>query len=271
MVEPTTIIGTSAIAAYVSKKALDKLLGPTAEYLGHELKGLVKKCNINLGSVFNRSLRMLGEEAEQPGQVSPRVLMRVLKDAPFSDEPVVQEYFAGLLASSRTDAPQDDRAVFYTNLIASLSSSQITFHYHLYTSIRQTFLGSDYLLPTKKGRQQLRVFVTATEFNKAYAISDEDKSFALLEHCIYGMIENALIAPDYVHGSSALLSQRFPGNQISENGFVISAAPLGIDLWLWAHGLGGTWTHRFLDAELGKLNTPDDVPQPFSVKSVTIQ
>ncbi len=101
MPEPITVIGASAVAAYLGKDGLNKLLGPTADYLGQEVRGFVEKCNINLDSVFRRALRKLGHRAELPGQVSPRVLKRVITDAPFCDDPVVQEYFAGMLASAR--------------------------------------------------------------------------------------------------------------------------------------------------------------------------
>lgn len=42
MSEPITTVGLGAIAAYLGKDGLAKLLGPTAEYLGGELQSLQK-------------------------------------------------------------------------------------------------------------------------------------------------------------------------------------------------------------------------------------
>lgn len=40
MVEPVTTVGMGAIAAYLGKDGLQKLLGPTADYLGHPCRSL---------------------------------------------------------------------------------------------------------------------------------------------------------------------------------------------------------------------------------------
>ncbi|MDX8128321.1 hypothetical protein QLH52_13575 [Methylomonas sp. OY6] len=41
-------VGTG-LAVLGSKEILDKLLGPSADYIGNETKNLIAKCNINLG------------------------------------------------------------------------------------------------------------------------------------------------------------------------------------------------------------------------------
>ncbi|WP_312590261.1 hypothetical protein [Vibrio cholerae] len=55
MPEPLTTIGGAAIAAYLSKDGISKLLGPTADYLGGEMKSLVEKSQNNLVSVFKKA------------------------------------------------------------------------------------------------------------------------------------------------------------------------------------------------------------------------
>ena len=54
--EPTTAIGTG-LAIIGSKDLLTKLLGPTADYVGGEVKNFVDKCNINLDSIFNKTYK----------------------------------------------------------------------------------------------------------------------------------------------------------------------------------------------------------------------
>lgn len=266
--EPITVIGASAVAAYLGKDGLNKLLGPTADYLGNEVRGLVEKCNINIDVVFRRALRILGPHIEEPGQVAPRVLKQILADAPFCDTPVVQEYFAGLLASSRGESASDDRAIPYSNLISSLSSSQIKFHFLLYSGMRAALAGQNEHLSTKAGRQKLGVFTSMASIEKTFGISVPDNTFSLLEHCLYGLRQKELIAPEYVHGNVTYLTDKFPGNKFSEAGVVVYPSLYGIDLWLWGHGLGGTWTHKFLDQDLAFPEPANDLPAPMAIQRI---
>ena len=45
MPEPITTVGLGAIAAYLGKDGISKILGPTAEYVGGELQAFTKKKN----------------------------------------------------------------------------------------------------------------------------------------------------------------------------------------------------------------------------------
>lgn len=74
MPEPITTVGLGAIAAYLGKDGLSKILGPTAEYLGGELKEFTKKRITNVGNIFSNAERKLGGKVNQPGSVSPKVL-----------------------------------------------------------------------------------------------------------------------------------------------------------------------------------------------------
>ena len=51
MPEPLTVVGTG-LAILGSRELLNKLLGPSADYIGGEISELVKKCNINLDKIF---------------------------------------------------------------------------------------------------------------------------------------------------------------------------------------------------------------------------
>ena len=57
MAEPITTVGLGAIAAYLGKDGLAKILGPTADYLGGELQEFTKKRIDNIGKIFTRSSR----------------------------------------------------------------------------------------------------------------------------------------------------------------------------------------------------------------------
>ncbi len=58
MPEPVTL-GIGAVVAYISKDGLNKMLGPTAEYLGDGLKNLVSKRTKNIGTIFQKAEKNL--------------------------------------------------------------------------------------------------------------------------------------------------------------------------------------------------------------------
>ena len=86
MADPTLIVGGSAVAAYLSRDGFNKLLGPTADYLGDSLKELVEKKHQNLSEIFRRAHTKLGSKIENPGTVRPRVLKSVLEDGSFTED-----------------------------------------------------------------------------------------------------------------------------------------------------------------------------------------
>ena len=61
-------IGLTAAGLLASKDMLNKLLGPTADYLGDGLRDLVKRSCDNVGRVFSAAWRKLGRAVDQPGQ-----------------------------------------------------------------------------------------------------------------------------------------------------------------------------------------------------------
>lgn len=70
-IDASIITTTAAIIS--SKDLLKKILGPSADYIGGEIKGLVEKCNINLNNIFSNAKQKLGDRINDNGQVSPRV------------------------------------------------------------------------------------------------------------------------------------------------------------------------------------------------------
>ena len=83
--EPLTVAGTG-MALFASKEVLEKLLGPTADYIGQRAKGLVEKCDINLDNIFKRAFKRAGGKIDEPRTVSPRALKEVINEGRFCDE-----------------------------------------------------------------------------------------------------------------------------------------------------------------------------------------
>ncbi|MDF4932282.1 hypothetical protein P3556_24170, partial [Vibrio parahaemolyticus] len=67
MAEPITTVGMGAIAAYLGKDGIAKLLGPTAEYLGGELREFTQKRVQNVGKIFSKAEEKLGDNINSNG------------------------------------------------------------------------------------------------------------------------------------------------------------------------------------------------------------
>src|SRR5438552_3300909 len=104
-----TVLG----AAIGSAKVVEKVLGPTAEYMGEGLRGRTERRSANAASVMRRVLRRLGDAVNVPGGIHPRVFLPAIAHASMTENPLVQEYFAGVIASSRTPDPDDDAGRYF--------------------------------------------------------------------------------------------------------------------------------------------------------------
>jgi hypothetical protein len=102
--------------AIASKDVLLKVLGPSAEYVGGELKNLVQRCNINLSDVFASSLRKGAEHAT--GSVDGRTARSIFDDAAYCDDDLIKDYYGGLLCGAKSE-DGDDTALSYVSILAS--------------------------------------------------------------------------------------------------------------------------------------------------------
>ena len=109
-------LGTG-LALFGSAELATKLLGPTVEYLGEGLKAWTALRIANTRQIFLKATQKAAPQLESPGAVPPKVLSSVLNHGSFSDDELGAEYFAGVLASSRSNTPRDDRGVGYAALI----------------------------------------------------------------------------------------------------------------------------------------------------------
>lgn len=154
MLEPLTTLSIGAIAAYLGKDGLQKLLGPTADYLGQGLRDFTERRVNNIGLIFKSAQSKLGERIESPGEVPPKVLKAVLDEGSFSNDLLAIEYFGGILASSRTELGRDDRGARLGKVVDTLSTYQLRAHYLIYTTIRRLFTNSG-LRFNQDGREKM--------------------------------------------------------------------------------------------------------------------
>ena len=167
-IDQTTITSVAAILS--SKELLQKILGPSADYIGGEIKNLIEKCNINLGNIFFKTQKKLGDKINEAGQVSPRVLKNIIDEGKFCEDEIQTEYYGGLLASARTPIGRDDRPVFILNLVKSMSVYQLRLHYLFYYSVFNLFRNSPINLGTELN---VRIKIALNDYDKAMDFSEK--------------------------------------------------------------------------------------------------
>lgn len=250
-----TILGSAIGGA----KVVEKILGPTSDYVGIGLKNWAEKRVQNAGRIFEKAAEKLGDQIEEPGSVSPRVLKEILDEGSYCDDELTADYFGGVLASSRSGISRDDRAASYLKLTSDLSAYQIRFHYITYAAFRMLFAGSG-LRPTfEEDLEKMWIFLPWPFLFVAMDFSPSESFEDIFLHVTSGLKRHDLInyghwgAPDYVNP----LNKRSGWCEVSEGGVCVEPTQFGIDYWLWAVGLGSTNRTHFLDIDLALPKLPD--------------
>jgi hypothetical protein len=136
---PEEIITGSGLVTVLGVKLLHDVCGPTAKYLGGELKSYTEAGLENLKRVFGNAYRRIEAEHKHDGEVPARVLKSLLPEAYFCEDEVQAQYLGGILASAKGPIARDDRAVSHIRLLSGLSTYQIR---HITSSILRFFGGT---------------------------------------------------------------------------------------------------------------------------------
>ncbi|QLC51116.1 hypothetical protein HWN40_13250 [Methanolobus zinderi] len=263
----TTGIG-AGLALYGGKDIVDKLLGPTAEYLGEEIKNSVAKKNENLKRIFSKSVDTLGEKINQSGQVPPRVLKQVWDEGRFIEDELTAQYFGGILASSRSEDGTDDRTLPYLDLVKSMSTYQIKFHHLFYTLARRYYFDSEYDCEKDEDRNKMRLFIPLSLCRELMGLSENRNTDSIFRHTILGLYRLGLIAQGYAYGKYEKDVLNFP--EIEEPGIVSCISSAGIELYLLAHGYPDVEINQFLnpDIHLGEMDiSAAELGKTFEIKN----
>ena len=235
--EPVTTVSLGVATAYLAKDGVAKLLGPTADYLGEGLRDLTQRRVESIGKMFTIASKKLGSQIEAPGQIPPRILKTVMHDASYCEDPLVLEYFGGVLASSRTEDGRDDRGVRLMKIVENLSTYQIRTHYLLYSTISNLFSNSGKQIGTTEHRSELRVFLPASSYATSMKFSKEEwDNPQIMHHIWHGLYSDGLIEGDWLFGSREIIKRRF--TSAPEDGIICQPASMGAELFLWAFGYG---------------------------------
>lgn len=255
MVDPGTglaILGSGIGGA----KIIEKILGPSADYIGKQIKEWTKKRIENTSKIFKNAEEKLGDKINDSGRVPPKVLKGVLEDGAWCEEDLQIEYFGGVLASSRSGISRDDRGGYFVSLISRLSTYQLRTHYLIYHSFKTQFNGLKMNVAHSDGRDKMKILIPFLTYYQALDFSEEEmqKSPFLLEHAIVGLYTEKLI-DNYAYGSADNLRDSFDGE--IEDGIVVKPSMLGVELFMWAYGLGQRLNNDFFLPEVefkDKLN-----------------
>jgi len=239
MPEPIATVGLSAIAAYLSRDGITKILGPTAEYLGDELKEFTKKRINNIGSIFKNAEEKLGEKIDEYGVIPPKVLRTIINEGSYSEGEIAIEYFGGVLASSRTELSRDDRGVRISKLLDNLSSYQLRCHYLIYSSISNIFKGQKQSFRLPEERRKLEVFMPMNEFVSAMGLTQKEyDNPQIFTHIFHGLSSDDLINSNWACGPQELLKTTSRSEKINQQGVVCTPTASGAELFLWGFGHG---------------------------------
>ncbi|MGB6067279.1 MAG: hypothetical protein WBG50_20935 [Desulfomonilaceae bacterium] len=242
-----SILGT----ALGSAKLLEKLLGPTADYLGGEIRSYAEKGVHNLGRIFKHAEKTLGGKIDEPGQVPPKVLKEVLQEGYFCEDELSAQYFGGVLASSRSGVFRDDRGASFVGLIGRLSVYQIRTHFIFYSIFRNLCSGRSGNLGLSYELDKFQLFMPFSVYLSAMDFQDGENPEVLISHAMYGLVLEKLISDAFATGSAdTVLKEMVPGAEFQSDGIVFSPSPVGMELYLWAHGLGSISPAEFLTCDL---------------------
>lgn len=251
MPDPLTTVGLGALAAYLGKDGIQKLLGPTADYLGQGLREFTQKRAQTIGQIFQKAESKLGTKLDTPGEVPPKVLKAVLDEGSFSNDSLAVEYLGGILASSRTEHGRDDRGARMAKVMDALSTYQLRTHYLIYATVRALFSGSGLSL-NMEGRPKMQIFIPFPSFFAAMDFSDAElgQLNSLLGHIFFGLHGDNLLEGDWQYGNKDSIVKLFAG--ATDGGIVCQPSALGGELFLWAFG--------HADKPLDYLFTPEFSP-----------
>lgn len=255
--EPVTTVGLGA-AALASKDILNKLLGPSADYVGGEIKNLVQKCNLNLGRIFDIMRRKVGDQIEDGGGVNPRVLKSVWEEGRFCEDSLTAEYYGGILASSRNRIARDDRGVALLALVKELSVYQLRFHFMVYLLTNRLFYGHKANLGDGNDCRRLQFFIPIHVYHSAMGFESGENASIILGHCAHGLGRRGLIGQDFRSGDLDEIRKRFP--EAFSAGILVSPMLSGAELFLWAVGSPGSSGIELLDVSVS--GTVDGVEVP---------
>lgn len=226
----------SGLALFGSAKLVEKLLGPTCEYLGQNLQQLTKRMHENIAKIFVNAEVKLGDRINKDGKVPPKVLKSILENGAWCEEELQCEYFGGVLASYRSAISRDDRGAYLADIVSRLSSYHIRMHYLIYSVIRKLFSCNSCNICEQTTRRNLEVYIPLDTYINAMDFSEDEvkRLFELTPHILFGLSNIGLIENNFLYGPKESMKNRYP--EADNYDIIVQPSQMGVELYMWAYG-----------------------------------
>jgi hypothetical protein len=202
------------------------LLGPALDEIGGDLQALYK---VGREKIVSAAIRKTN--TEDGYRANLRVARDVFWNGSFTDESICAEYFGGILASSRSVDGKDDRGIYYTDIIKSLSSQQLLFHYVIYFSLNKLWLE----MPAEKERPNVGMGTELQNCTVWFATRELEALGVDVEKDLIALANKGLIDGNYEAKSHKLEDGReLPYTKMKPS-------TLGVQLYAVAHNKLPDW------------------------------
>lgn len=215
-------------------------------------KGMIDPAVAHLWQKFTSRLKRVVDIAStkpaaldiaEPIVWDERASWSVFDAAKVTDDPIVADYLAGVLAAS---GPGDDTGVPIAALIARLSSVDLRLHYVLYATFQQ-FIEMSVGVGEPESMRHPDVFVPTVELLAAIGLPADAHGIIRLEQALRNLGRERLVgqvlhngmdgspAEPFVRGSAEVT--RWWKREAAEDGVVFAASADGMALMGWGLGL----------------------------------
>lgn len=221
-------------AAVGSTKIIEKILGPTADYLGAGIRDFAQHRVDNVKKIFEKANLLLGDKPTEGQAVPPQVLRDILNDGSYRDDDLTATYYGGILASSRTGVSRNDRGASFTALIGRLTNYQLRSHFILYCTINKLYYNTNINLQDYSSRKLCTTYITALDYITAMMPEPNENFSEIIPHVFFGLHREALIDEEFYYGEIDYIKSKYP--DAVEPGILFRPSSIGVELFLWATG-----------------------------------
>lgn len=241
--------------ALAAKPLLERLLGPSFEYVGNALAEMIARYgNKNVIDILRRVAVSVGAESG-PTFVNPRVLRAAIEDGSFADDEVMRAYFAGIVATSFSHDGRDDRAVTFLAMLRNLTARQIRIHHLIYSLIRQCYI--PLAAQSHVSAVDVSLFVPDQAVDPTLHLTDA----AIRRHVAFGLAHENLIGTEY----DAEATYFAPDDEMLFAGLQVTGTVTGAELFLWVHGNRNGVAMDLLREDVSLRDWLPAIPEPHGV------
>ena len=214
---------TTGISVAVGKK----VFGKTLDIISDDIAYLYKN---GRDKILEKAKSKI-DNIEDGRTANLRVTRDVFWNGSFTDETICSEYFGGILASSRSEDGSDDSAIYFSDIIKSMSSNQLLLHYVIYSTFNKIFVAnsnkSNLSIGQERSFSKEKLYLSTGELLKIF----NDFDFSRDLHALY---------------AKSLIDQFQTGSHKLENGkelpyLRVSPKTLGVQLYAVAHNKLEEW------------------------------